>query len=255
MFDVITGQVRHIPGGGAGPVLVSTGLHALMLGAIITVPLLLVRDMLPEVPTIMAFVAAVPAPPPPPPPPPPPAPKSAEPPRTQPAVSPSAVTIPLEAPVNITPEPAGNLADVGVPGGVEGGVPGGVVGGFVGGIVDDAPPPPPPPPPPAPRGPVRIGGQIQPPTLVYRVEPVYPALAVAAHVQGTVILETIVNTEGRVTEVKVLRSIGLLDRAAIDAVKQWRYSPVILNGTPVPFILTVVVSFSAPLPGRQVGKY
>ncbi|MEQ1759454.1 MAG: hypothetical protein ABL986_14125, partial [Vicinamibacterales bacterium] len=60
MFDLITGKAAHIPGGGTGPVLVSSALHLLALGAIVTVPLLLMRDMLPEVPTMMAFVAAAP---------------------------------------------------------------------------------------------------------------------------------------------------------------------------------------------------
>ena len=142
----------------------------------------------------------------------------------------------------------------GVLGGVEGGVPGGIAAGIVGGIPEDAPPPPPPPPPPAPpRGPVRIGGQIQQPTLIKRVEAVYPDLAMKANIQGTVILEAIVDEKGEVQNVKVLRSIPLLDRAAITAVQQWRYSPVILNGQPVPFILTVVMSFS--IPGSQTDRY
>jgi protein TonB len=75
------------------------------------------------------------------------------------------------------------------------------------------------------------------------VEPIYPPLAVAAALQGTVILEALVDESGVVQEVKVLRSQGVLDRAAIDAVRQWRYSPVILNGRPERFILTVVLTF------------
>jgi protein TonB len=84
---------------------------------------------------------------------------------------------------------------------------------------------------------------IKQPTLLHRVEPVYPPLAVAAAIQGTVILEALVDEQGTVQDVKVLRSIGVLDRAAIDAVRQWRYSPVILNGRPERFILTVVLTF------------
>jgi protein TonB len=154
--------------------------------------------------------------------------------------------IPVEAPAEIAPEPAadGEEGEEGVFGGIEGGVPGGVVGGIVGGLPDIAPPPPPPPPPPpAPRAPVRVGGVIKQPTLLHRVEPVYPPLAVAAAIQGTVILEALVDEQGTVQDVKVLRSIGVLDRAAIDAVRQWRYSPVILNGRPERFILTVVLTF------------
>jgi protein TonB len=123
----------------------------------------------------------------------------------------------------------------------------------VGGLPAEVPPPPPVPPA-APRGPVRIGGQIQPPTLTHRVEASYPELAIRAHVEGTVILEAIVNENGEVQSVKVLRSIPLLDNAAIAAVQQWRYSPVVLNGTRVPFILTVVMSFNIP-ERRQTGGY
>ena len=128
----------------------------------------------------------------------------------------------------------------GVPGGVEGGIPGGVIGGVVGGMYEIAPPPPPP----ARRTPVRVGGQIQAPALVHRVEPIYPALAVSAHVQGLVILEAVVDEDGQVAEVKVIRAANaLLDRAATDAVRQWRYSPLRLNGHSARFVLTVVLTF------------
>ena len=136
-------------------------------------------------------------------------------------------------------------SDDGVPGGVEGGVPGGVVGGIVGGLVTAGlPPPPPPPAPPVERAPVRIGGELTTPALVERVEPTYPALAVRAQVQGIVILEAVVDRDGRVESVRVLRSIPLLNAAAIAAVRQWRYSPLLLNGQPERFVLTVTVSFS-----------
>ncbi|HEV8396239.1 MAG TPA: TonB family protein [Vicinamibacterales bacterium] len=224
--------------------LVSTATQLVIVGLLVVVPVLFVTHALPQPPTMMAFVAA---PPPPPPPPPPPAPaqpaKKAEPVAATPSASHFAA--PIEAPAAVRPEPAGEEA-VGVSGGVEGGVPGGVVGGVVGGLPEAPPPPPPPPPPPAaPRAPVRIGGQIQPPTLIRRVEPAYPPMAVSAHVQGTVILEAVVDESGAVTDVKVLRSGNpLLDREALIAVRQWRYSPVVLNGTPVRFVLSVVLSFS-----------
>lgn len=252
MFDLITGQTKHMPGGGGAPILVSTLMHGLVLGTIIVVPLMLVTHTLPEVPTMMAFVATAPPPPPPPPPPPAPVrPQTAA--KAVPSASPNAA--PVEAPSRIEPEvPAAAAGDdeEGVEGGVEGGVPGGIAAGIVGGIPDEAPPPPPPPAPPA-RGPVRIGGQIQQPALIKRVEAVYPDLAVKASIQGTVILEAIVDENGEVQTVKVLRSIPLLDKAAIEAVRQWRYSPVLLNGTRVPFILTVVMSFS--IPESRTGRY
>jgi protein TonB len=73
---------------------------------------------------------------------------------------------------------------------------------------------------------------------------VYPDFAVLARVTGTVILEAVVATDGTVESVRVLRSIRLLDAAAVVAVKQWRYSPLVLNGVATPFILTVTLTFS-----------
>jgi len=92
---------------------------------------------------------------------------------------------------------------------------------------------------------VRIGGQIQAPKLVHRVEPYYPPTAVNARLQGIVILEAIVDRDGTVAEIKVLRSANpLLDREAVLAVKQWRYEPLVLNGKPERFVLTVTLSFN-----------
>jgi protein TonB len=243
MFDLITGEAKHIPSKPALPILVSSMAQAVLV-AIVIVPVLFFTGTLPEVPTMMAFVAAPPSPPPPPPPPPPPAAvKASRPAETQP-VPPSGVAAPVEAPTSIEPERAAAI-DEGVPGGVEGGVPGGVLGGVVGGLPADIPPPPPPPPAPARRDPVRVGGQIKEPQLVRRIEPVYHPLAVRANVQGTVILEAIVDKEGRVAEVRVLRSAHrLLDEAAVEAVREWRYVPLVLNGIPERFVLTVVLTFN-----------
>jgi protein TonB len=131
-------------------------------------------------------------------------------------------------------------------GGVEGGLEGGVPGGIVGGLIAAPPPPPPPPPaPPEPKQtvPIRIGGNISAPALVKRVEPGYPDVALMAKVSGMVILEAVVSADGSVESVKVLRSVKFLDNAAIEAVKQWKYSPLILNGIPTPFVLTVMLNF------------
>ena len=97
--------------------------------------------------------------------------------------------------------------------------------------------------PPAPGLPVRIGGEIQSPALLRKVNPAYPDLAVRANVEGVVILEAIVDREGHVESVRVLRSMPLFDRAALDAVRQWQYSPLLLNSKPERFVLTVVLSF------------
>jgi protein TonB len=150
----------------------------------------------------------------------------------------------VEAPPQIVPEAP--VVDVGEPdvAADTSTVFGGIPGGLVGGLGFDIPPPPPPlRSPPPPREPIRVGGQVEQPTLVYRVDPIYPDVAAAAGIEGVVILEAIVDQEGRVEDLKVLRSNWILDRPALDAVRQWRYAPVLVNGRPERFILTVVVSF------------
>jgi protein TonB len=93
--------------------------------------------------------------------------------------------------------------------------------------------------------PVRIAGEMKPPVLLKRVEPEYPPLAVAARITGVVILEATVDEQGLVTDVRVLRPLNaLVDAEAVRAVRQWRYSPLTLNGHLSPFILTVTLSFS-----------
>jgi protein TonB len=143
---------------------------------------------------------------------------------------------PIEIPEAIVPEEGLDLGvEGGVPGGVEGGVPGGVLGGVVGGLAQLPPPEPP-------R--VRVGGAIIAPKLLLRINPAYPPLAAQARVQGVVILEAIVGIDGRVKSAHVLRGQPLFDAAAIEAVRRWRYAPLLLNGVPTEFILTVTVQFN-----------
>jgi TonB family protein len=141
------------------------------------------------------------------------------------------------------------------------------------------PPPPPPPPPPAGRGgvpggaaggiaggsqmmfvpapipetfarradqlnAVRIGGGLKAPMKIKDVRPEYPPIAQSARVQGVVIIEALIDEGGTVVDAHVLRSIPLLDQAALDAVQQWKYAPVNLNGVPQAVIMTVTVNFS-----------
>ncbi len=99
--------------------------------------------------------------------------------------------------------------------------------------------------------PIIVAGNVQPPVLVTSVEPVYPEDARLQRVQGKVILQAVIDTEGRVRSVKALRSVPLLEPAAVAAVKQWRYRPATLDGAPVPVYFTIVVTFqleSAPDP-------
>ena len=244
MFDLITGKTKHIPRHQTLPMLLGTVAQVAIVGAVLIVPMLWVTDELPEIPSMMAFVASPPAPPPPPPPPAPAVRKAT--PATARPVPTSAVAAPLEPPSRLEPELLNDEGlDEGVAGGAAGGVPGGVVGGVLGGLLTEIPPPPPPPPPPAARSPVRTGGQIGTPALLHRVDPEYPELAVRSKMQGLVILEAIVDEDGRVVDVKVLRSAGeVLDRAAMAAVRQWRYSPLLLNDTRERFILTVTLAFN-----------
>lgn len=159
---------------------------------------------------------------------------------TAPTVDPSA--IPVKAPDTLAPEipresPDSNFIGAGVIIGDGSGVPGGI--GEIG---------PPPPPrvetPQQPRAPVRVGTGVRAPQKIHHVAPKYPELAVRAHVDGVVILEALIAEDGSVRDVKVLRSKALLDAAAIDAVRQWRFTPTLLNGTPVPVIMTVTVTFN-----------
>jgi TonB family protein len=117
----------------------------------------------------------------------------------------------------------------------------------------DAPPPPPPPPPPPGFAqdvlvdgevPLRVGGNIKTPFKIKDVRPVYPPEAQSARVMGVVIIEAVIDAEGRVRNARVLRSIPLLDQAALDAVRQWEFEPVQLNGVPKPVIMTVTVNFT-----------
>ncbi len=243
MFDLVAGRAAHIPATPAVPLVVSTALQVTLAAAVL-LPVLFMTGALPQPPVMMAFVAAPPPPPPPPPPPAPPAAPKKEPVAARPVPTSGPAIAPIEPPREIVPDPIDAGGEEGVEGGVEGGVPGGVLTGVVGGL-PDIPLPPPPPRPTPPRDPVRVGGQIKQPELLRRVEPIYPVMAVHAHVEGMVILEAIVDRQGLVESVKVLRSAGaLLDNAALTAVRQWQYSPVLLNGSPERFVVTVMLSFN-----------
>ena len=107
------------------------------------------------------------------------------------------------------------------------------------------PPPAPPPPPPITKAePIRRGGNVQAANLIYQVNPVYPVLARQARVQGVVVMEAVINKSGSIESLHVLTGHPLLNQAALDAVKQWKYRPTMLNGEPVEVITTVTVIFS-----------
>lgn len=144
---------------------------------------------------------------------------------------------PTEAPVGVSPETVPDDALDAVP--VNGSL---VSGGAFGAPLRDAIPPPPPTPVSTP--PVHVGGAVSQPRRTTYIVPQYPVIAREAHVSGVVILEAVIAEDGSVRDVRVLRSIPLLDQAAVDAVRQWRFTPTLLNGAPVPVIMTVTVAFN-----------
>jgi protein TonB len=95
------------------------------------------------------------------------------------------------------------------------------------------------------QGPVRVGTHsIRTPVKTRDVRPVYPRMAQEARIEGVVIIEATISETGQVINAKTLRSVPLLEQAAIDAVRQWEFTPSMLNGVPVPVIMTVTVTFT-----------
>ncbi len=223
-------------------VLLSSAFEVAFLAVLILIPLIY-TEALPK--TMMATMLT--APPPPPPPPPPPAAVQVVKVRPQvhlmdagklmaPKVIPKEVKIIKE---EAEPDMGSVGAVGGVPGGVAGGSMGGVLGGVIGGI-GTAPPPPKP----KPTGPVRIGGNVQAAKLVNRITPVYPPLARQTRISGTVRLHAIISKDGTIQQLEVISGHPLLQQAALDAVRQWRYQPTLLNGEPVEVDTTIDVIFS-----------
>jgi protein TonB len=214
-------------------VVVSVALHAALLVVIVVTQLGAAFDHLDVNRRLDLFVLPAPAPPPPE--------VSAAPaaPTTVAAASPDAA--PIEANDLVLPEPPPRPAVRGpvVPGALPtgpAGVPPSTRGGDGQAVTLAAPPRPP--------DPIRPGGDVSFPERTTYVPPVYPEVARAARVEGTVILEATIDAAGVVRDVRVLRSVPLLDQAAIAAVRQWRYRPTHLNGVPVPVLLTVTVTFT-----------
>lgn len=233
LFDTVTEPPARI--GARSGVTVSLVAHAAGLAALVVVPLL-ATEVLPVPPHRLATIILADVPPD--------LPAPAVP-SVRPASGSTRSAAPVEAPPAIAPEPVGlppaDLGDV---------VPGAIFTGGIGtgddGRVAGLTPPPPPPPSPTPvaaRNPLRVGGTVTAPAKVFDVAPVYPAIARSAGVDGTVILQATIGLDGRVEDVQVLRSVALLDEAAVAAVRQWRYTPTRLNGQPVAVIMTVTVSF------------
>ncbi|MEO8481231.1 MAG: TonB family protein [Acidobacteriota bacterium] len=202
--------------------------HTLLIVMFIAIPLLM-TDALPTPASVLVFAA----PPPPP---------VATPP--DPAVRPDPTTpqpdstpppYPTEAPSALVEERPPTMTTI-----VEGIVDGAMKASGLSELVR----PPTVPSPLPPVAPIRPGGVIKAPGKIHDVVPVYPTIAKAAHVQGTVILEATIAKDGSVRDVRVLSAPQMLDDAALTAVRQWRYTPSLLNGQPVEVLMTVTVRFA-----------
>jgi len=137
------------------------------------------------------------------------------------------------------PPPSTGVA--GVVGGVPGGVPGGAMGGVLGGIISNAPAV-------VPKAAtpqrVRVSQGVSQGLLIRQVKPVYPQLARAARIQGTVVLQALISKDGSIENLHLVSGHPMLAPAAIDAVKQWKYKPYFLNGEPVEVETTINVNFT-----------
>jgi periplasmic protein TonB len=226
---------------------VSVLLHGLLIAAVLVGPLL--SDEVPPVADRMLrafFVSPVDAAPPPPPPPPPAPAAASRVPAKAPVVArapePGRFTAPIAIPDRVEPEPSLDFGlEGGVPGGVEGGVPGGVVGGIVGGLPREVPAP-------LPAPVVRVGGKLVAPRRVHVVAPVYPEVALQGRISGTAVVDAHVDVNGRVKSVRFVSGNPLFAQPALEAVQQWRYQPLLLNGIPCEFMLVVTVSFNLRTP-------
>jgi len=128
-------------------------------------------------------------------------------------------------------------------GAVPGGVPGGQIGGITGGMPNLAAPVAAVPAAEGPKRPVRIGGDVKPPRLIFGPAPVYPPLANQARVQGVVVIDAIIDEHGSVVQEKIISGHPLLIQAALKAVSQRKYEPTVLDGEPTPVALRVEVNF------------
>ncbi|HEY7353804.1 MAG TPA: TonB family protein [Terriglobales bacterium] len=211
-------------------------LEAIIVGVLVLIPLLF-TEALPKAQLMMALVA----PPPPPPPPPPPAVVHVVK-QVQTEIVNNQLRTPTKIPkkVEIIKEEAAPPPSMGVVGGVPGGVPGGQMGGVIGGIIGNTPVA-------VPKVAVqrvRVSQGVTQGMVLHRVQPVYPPLARTARVQGSVILAAEIGKDGTIQNLHVISGHPLLTQAALDAVKQWRYRPYILNGEPVVVDTQVTVNFT-----------
>jgi periplasmic protein TonB len=221
---------------------VSFILQVALVGVLVILPLVF-TEALPKQ-QLMTFLVAPPPPPPPPPPP------AATPIKTVKVVQTDIVNGQLRTPTKIPEKvqmikeeeaPPPVMSASGVVGGVPGGVPGGQMGGVIGGIISSTPVAVPKV---ATPQRVRVSQGVSQGLLVKKVQPAYPPLARQARIQGQVILQAEISKDGTIENLRLISGHPMLAPAAIEAVKQWRYKPYLLNGEPVAVETTVMVNFT-----------
>lgn len=221
---------------------ISFVLQALLVGVLVLLPLIF-TEALPKQ-QLMTFLVAPPPPPPPPPPP------AAAPVRVVKQIQSDLVNGQLRTPTKIPQKvqmikeeeaPPPEMATGGVVGGVPGGVPGGQMGGVIGGIISSTPVAVPKV---ATPQRVRVSLGVSQGLLIKKVQPAYPPLARQARIQGTVLLQAEISKDGTIENLRLISGHPMLAPAAIEAVKQWRYKPYMLNGEPVAVETQVQVNFT-----------
>ena len=210
------------------------------IGVMVLLPLIF-TEALPKQQLMTSLIA-----PPPPPPPPPPA---AAPVKIVKQIQTDIVNGALRTPTKIPQkiqmikedEAPPQMAAAGVVGGVPGGIPGGQMGGVIGGIISSTPVAVPKV---ATPQRVRVSAGVTSGLLVRKVNPNYPPLARQARIQGTVVLHAVISKDGAIENLTLVSGHPMLAPAAIDAVKQWKYKPYLLNGEPVEVDTEVQVNFT-----------
>ncbi|HYA23991.1 MAG TPA: energy transducer TonB [Terriglobales bacterium] len=216
--------------------------QAVLVGILVLIPLLF-TEALPKT-QLMTFLVAPPPPPPPPPPP------AAAPVKIVKQVQTDIVNGQLRTPTKIPEKvqmikedeaPPPVMSAAGVVGGVPGGVPGGSMGGVIGGIISSTPVAVPKV---ATPQRVRVSQGVTQGLLIRKIQPAYPPLARQARIQGSVLLQAEISKDGTIQNLRLISGHPMLAPAAIEAVKQWRYKPYILNGEPVEVETQITVNFT-----------
>ena len=220
----------------SGTLPISIAVHAVALAALFVIPLIANVVVPTVIVTLDPYVRMAPAPPPP---------DitlhATSRPSTDRAPSDTPAPIPTEAPASILPERDAPPSHPGptTPDSSAIGQPGGLPTGLMA-----ATPIPRPPDPPRPAGPVRVADLPVAPRKIVDARPIYPDIARMARKEGTVVMEAVLDPSGHVTQLRVIQSVPLLDQAALDAVRQWRYTPSIYAGRPVSVLMTITMRFT-----------